>query len=522
MSLGFETRGLTQAEINQRILNAHDLTERVGARTIKGGAIVVGAQILRVALQILGIAVLARLLAPDQFGLVAMAGAVMAAVSALTALNASTASVQREHLDQDTASGLLAVSFAVAFASLGLAALATPIGVSVFQEPQLTLVVLGLAASAPLNALGSQHYALLMRNMKWMTLQIASVSGFAAGTLAAIVAAWLFDAGYWALVIQSWASAVVSTAMSWALCPWRPSKVNDWSGVKASLRFSLNITATGLLSYVHRQLDNILIGWRWGPTELGFYSRAYNLLMTSLNVLSGPLGSTIVPAMSRLQKEPGRWRAAYLDALAVITIIGGAMACILYGGAAPLVEIVLGDNWGPTTLMFSNLTISMLASIPAATVGWIYISLARTDRMLRWSLIAVPIYVAAFLIGLPFGAAGLALAYSISHYLTFLPCMWMATRQTNITIADVLAVIAPPSLTAVAVGVGLKAATSYLNLWLDVAAMIVAGLLYLTLVAAAVWWLPAYARVRARGLDMLVVARDRVQSFTTGRVSNLR
>ncbi len=497
---------LTQDEINARVLEGDQPSGGLGARTISGGAIAVAATVLKTILQIAGLAVLARLLAPAEFGLVAMGGTVLALVTVLTELNVTTATVQREKLDQDAASGVFFLNIGTSIVAFAIAALAMPLAAWFFHEPRVAVIVIGLAGAMPLSALGAQHQALLLRNMRWIDVHFVTVAGFAIGTAAAIVAAWMFNAGYWALIIQSLVAAAVTSALAWFRCGWRPSWVRDWSGATGSLKFGLHLSGAMFLSYVSRQLDSILIGWRWGSTELGFYSRAYTLLQTPLSFLSGPLGSSMVPAMSRLQNEPEKWRNAYLDALGAITIIGAAMACLLYGGAGTIVAIVLGSGWGETVAIFSNLVISMLAATPMRTTGWIYISIGRTDRMFQWGLVAVPMYVTAFLIGLPYGAAALALCYSISQLIAFFPCMWMATRGTNIRMSEIYDVVLPPTLVAIAVGLALRAATAQLDLVMASAAIAAAGLVFAALAAAIVWKLPAYQRLKVRASSILAKA----------------
>lgn len=493
----------TQTEINERVLGLDRPGDRLGARTIKGGAIAVAATVLKTVLQIVGVAALARLLAPEEFGLVAMGGTVLALVSVLTELNITTATVQRETLDQESASGVFFLNIATSLMAFVVAAVAMPVAAWFFHEPRVGIIVIGLAASIPLSALGAQHQALLLRNMRWLDVQLVPIGGFAVGVAAAILSAWLFNAGYWALIIQALAAALATSALAWARCAWRPSWVRDWSGATQSLGFGLHLSGAMLLSYISRQLDNILIGWRWGSTELGFYSRAYTLLQTPLSFLTGPLGSSMVPAMSRLQGEPDKWRNAYLDALGAITIIGAAMACLLYGSASAIVQIVLGSGWDQTTLIFSNLAISMIAATPMRTTGWIYISTGRTDRMFQWGLVGVPMYVTAFLIGLPYGAAALAFCYSISQLIAFFPCMWMATRGTNIAMRDIYAVVAPPTLVAVVVALGLRTATTHLSLTLSCLAVALAGLIFAALAAAIVWWSPSYRRLKTRTLEWI-------------------
>ncbi|MBI1360392.1 MAG: oligosaccharide flippase family protein [Alphaproteobacteria bacterium] len=498
----FTARRSDQDALNLRVLSSDQPTGPLGGRTMRGGAIAVGAQVLRMVLQIGGVSALAHLLAPDQFGLVAMGSTVTVFVSVLTDLNMATAAIQREKLDQQTASGMFFYSFAMGLATLAIAMIAIPPALWIFKDSRLTFIIIGLAATTPISALGSMHQALMMRNMKWLDVHALSIASLAFGTLVSVLAAWKFNAGYWALIIQSWTTAASFVVLAWIRCPWRPSLVHDWSGAKSTLKFGLNLSAAMILNYFARQMDNVLIGWRWGPTALGYYSRAYSLLQTPLNFLTGPLGSTMVPAMSQLRNEPEKWRKAYLDALAVITAIGGGMACLLYGGAGTIIDILLGPGWDESKQIFSNLALAMLAATPMRTTGWIYISLGRTNRMLQWGLIGVPMYIAAFIIGLPYGGEGVALSYSISQLIAFAPCMWMATRDTNITMKDIVLVVAFPTLATIAVGLGLATATAHLGLMAAVAAIAAAGLVYVALAALALWRVPVYERLRSRAVNM--------------------
>jgi polysaccharide transporter, PST family len=506
----FSTRGLPQAEVNQRVLAPDDFGQGLGARTIGGGALAMGAQAVRLVLQIGSTAILARLLAPEQFGLIAMGATVMALLSALTELNVSTVAIQKKELDQNTTSALLIIGLVMGLIAMALSMAAAPAAAWFFNDDRVTIIVVALAAAAPLNALAGHQYALLSRNMRWSEVQISSLGGLIIGINAAIIAAWAFDAGYWALIIQTWAAAAASAALTWIFCPWRPTRVTDWASARGSLGVGVNLTGAMVFNYVHRQADNALIGWRWGSTELGFYARAYALLMTPMNFLSGPLGTALIPALSKLQDQDESWRRAYLDALAVVAIAGGGMACLLYGGATPIIDLVLGPNWHRAAEIFAFLSLGLLATVPMDTTGWIYISKGRTDRMLRWSMIGVPIYVAAFVVGLPYGAAGVALCYSISRYIAFLPCFWYATRGTNISLADILITIAAPFAVAAAIGLGLREITAQLGLLGDWAAMAIAGLIYAALMLGAVWRLAPYRRLRERAAGFITTAQARL------------
>lgn len=505
-------RRISQAEINELLLATEHLIHGIGRRTTRGGFIAIASQIVRLIVQIGTTFVLARLLVPDDFGVVALGVTAFAFITMFTEFGITTAAVQVKRLDQDTASGFLLVSLAISAIVVFAALLASPAIVWLFKDDRVPAVLIGLSLSAPIGALGSQHYAILMRNMKWVSMQSLGLSSLIAGGLAAILAAWLFDARYWALVVQSITSATISSVLAWTICPWRPSLVRDWSGVKGAVKFSLNTNASWIVSFFHRQLDSALIGWRWGSTELGYYSRAYNLLLAPHNLVSGPLSTAIIPALSRLHGEdqPAKWRTGYLDALIVVTTIGGGLTAILFGAAVPIINLVFGPGWEKTQLIFSYLVIAMLGATATQTTAWIYVSRGTTDRMLRWSLLSTPVFVASFIIGLPFGAAGVALSYALAQLLAFLPCFWMATRFTNLTVIDILAACMPNIVVTVLVGAALRISVGQSGFFLDMAAIAAACVAYAGLIAGVGWYWPPYRRVRDRGVAILAKPLSRL------------
>lgn len=506
----------TQAEINEELLSVDHLKDSLGKRTARGGVIVIAAQMARAVIQLVTTFFLSRLLAPEDFGVIAIGYTVLTFITMFTELSLSTAAVQTQRLTQNTASAIFGINIATTLVAFVIAAISTPLTVWLFQDTRLPAVIVGLAICAPINALGSQHSALMTRNMRWMLLQTLSLSSMIVGSIAAVLAAWLLDIGYWTLVVQAIVSAIVGVVLTWMAFPWRPSIVTDWSGAKKALRFSLNLTGVTMMGFLHRQTDNILIGWRWGAGELGYYSRAYTLLMMPLNLVTGPLSSAIIPAMSRLQDAPDRWRKAYLDGLIVVTLIGGAMTALLFGSSPVIIGVVFGPGWDESEKIFSLLVIAMLSATPLNTIFWIYVSTGRTNRMLHWSLMAAPFYVASFIVGLPYGATGVAASYGTAQIIAFVPGLWMATRGTNISMRDVFAATLPAILSTILVGSTLRYVVEHVSLPLAIIASVGAAIIHVGLMTLLVWHWPPYRRVRDRAHAMVTPILDRLGYKPTG------
>ncbi len=231
-----------------------------------------------------------------------------------------------------------------------------------------------------------------------------------------------------------------------------------------------------------------------------------------MSFVHGPFSGALLPALSRLQDDPVRWRLGYLDALAVATAFGGAITCVLFGAAHPFINTLFGPGWELTGDIFALLVLGMMASIPMHTTHWIYVSTGRSKQMLQWSLISTPLYLAAFILALPHGALGVAIAYGIVPNLAFIPCFLMANRGTHLSMGDIFKTVLPIAGVALALGLGLRVATEVLEGIYDFLAAGFVGALYCVLVAGLFWLWPPYARLRTRAFGMAQTLLDRLKA----------
>ncbi|TCD15129.1 lipopolysaccharide biosynthesis protein [Oricola cellulosilytica] len=435
------------------ILETDHLMADLGYRVASGSIVAVGGRLIRIIIQLASLAILARLLAPEDFGLVAMAATVTIFVGLFTDLGLSAATVQRKEIDDGTVSALFYINLAAGVALMTITIAVAPLVAMFFGDPRVSGVVVALAAQIPLVAAGAQHGALLQRGMRWAAIQWTGISAQLAGAIVGVGLAWKTDTGYWALVAQGWTSALLGTSLVWAVCPWRPGRISSWKKIRTALTFGIQFTGFNFVNYFHRQFDDVLIGWRWGAIELGFYSRAYQLLTLPLSLINAPVGSAVIPALSRLQTDPVRWKQLYLDALATVTLVSSAITALLIATARPLTALIFGPGWEQVADIFALLSISMFATTPLNTTGWIFISLGRTDRMFIWGCLATSVIIVSFLMGLPFGSEGMALAYSVSVSLLLFTGIPFATQNTHIESKMVFSTITPKIVAGAIAGI---------------------------------------------------------------------
>jgi PST family polysaccharide transporter len=491
---------MNRQERNRQVLNTDHLGKDLGRHAARGGIIAVAAQPIRMVMQFVFTAILARLLAPEAFGIIAMATAVTGLVALFSELGLTAATIQRPNVDQNVVSGLFFVGLGVSLVLMPLVWVLAPLAVWFFKDPRVANPVIVLSVSFPLAALGAQHTALLLRSMRWMTLQWTGLAGHAAGGLAGILIAWKTDLSYWSLVVTALVAQVVTLSLIWSLCPWRPSFVTNWRDVRSGLHFGAYLTGFGILNFFHRQMDNIIVGLQFGATELGYYSRGYQMMLLPLNIFNGPLSSAIEPSLSRLQDRPERWRQAFLDALGLVVFLGAGVAACLIAIADPLVTTIYGTGWEKAATIFQWLAVSLFAGVPMHASSWIYVSLGQTRRMFIWSLFFVPVVGLGFVLAIPYGSVGIAISYAVTMSLLLVPCFAFASQGTPVSLPENLTVILPLA------GCGVIAALA--GLWVSaheqgvllrlILGATTAGSTYLLLTAALITNAKIYRQLRDR------------------------
>jgi O-antigen/teichoic acid export membrane protein len=424
-------------------LRTDDVRADLGARAARGGAVAVVSQGLRFGLMLATTAVLGRLLTPQDYGLVGMVTIVMGFVALFKDMGLAAATIQREELTEQEVSTLfwvnLGFSAAVAVATAALA----PLVAWFFAEPRLTAVTATYAVGFIFGGLAVQHEALLRRRMRFAALAGAGLTSLVVNAAATVAMAWA-GFGYWALVYGQLVLGLSYAVCLWAVCGWRPRRPGRLSAVRPMLAFGRDLTGFTVVNYFSRNLDNLLIGRVWGAAQLGFYAKAYQLLLLPLDQVIEPVNAVAVPALSRLNGEPERYRLAYLRLLEKIAMVTMPLMAFMVVTSDWIVGVVLGPQWGESALIFSILGAAGVVQPVASTAGWLFVTQGRTREMLRWGLIGPPLLVLFIVAGLPWGAAGVAASYAVGYLCVVAPLLlWYVGRRGHVRAADIAAAVAP-------------------------------------------------------------------------------
>lgn len=425
-------------------------------RSVRGGVLMVVAQVGKLVLRLASTAVLARLLVPADFGLVAMLTVATGFAGLFAGMGLATATVQREDFGHAEASALF---WLVSGLGVGLAIVTVLLAPAIawfYGEPRLVAPAVVLSATFVTGGVGVQQRALLRRQMRFRALVVVEVVSMLAGIGVAIAMA-LRGAGYWALVAMIATTSAVDTLLLWMLSGWRPGLRIRGVGARAALGLGGRVSGFNALNYAGRNLDRLLLGWQWGPDVLGFYSRAQVLMTLPLQQVNAPLSGVFVSTLSRLRDEPARYRATYLGIVEALTLLTTPLLALGIGAADWIVDLVLGPQWSRAAVLFAILGVAALSKPVANTTGWLFISQGRGDHLWRWGLVSSSLHAAAVVGGLPWGAVGVAVALALRSVVAFPLLVWFVGREGPVSSRDIAATLALPTLVLAGCAVPLAA-----------------------------------------------------------------
>ncbi len=420
-------------------------------RTLRGGVIVLVVQGLRFVLRTGSTIILARILTPDDFGLVAMVTVAMGFFTLFKDAGLSMATVQREKITHEQISTLFWVNILVGVILTTLSILMARLLVVFYREPRLLGVTVALASMFLFTALGVQHQALLQRKMRFVTLGVIEI---AALTLSIIIGVGMGLAGfgYWALVGMTVGYPAANAVALWIASPWLPGLPHRGCGVRSMLHFGGTVTCNGLVVYLAYNADKILLGRYCGTEILGLYTRAQTLVNLPMEQLNSAIGSVALPTLSRLQNDPERLKRYFLQGYSLVlsATLPITLTSVIF--ADELILVLLGPKWIGAIQVFRLLAPGALALALINPFGWLLFAKGQTGRSLRMALLILPLATLACIIGLHYGATGVATGYSGVMILLVVPLILWAKWGSSITGADVMRAVKKPILAGLLAG----------------------------------------------------------------------
>jgi PST family polysaccharide transporter len=403
-------------------------------RSIKGGFSTIVGQMFSFLLSIASTIIMARLLLPGDYGLVAMVTAVTGFVAIFNDLGLSAAVIQRPEINQQQVSAVFWINIGISFAIAVIIAILAPLLVHFYTEPRLLNITLVFAASIFISGLSIQHSALMKRQMRFKQLSYVQIGSAAASLLIGLYMAWA-GFGYWAIIATTVLNAAFSSIALWIVCDWRPGFFIKADKVNSFLKFGAGMTGFDLVNYFSRNMDNVLIGKFVGSAALGFYSKAYQLLMLPITQLRNPLNAVALPVLSSLNNDPDKYRSFFKRYL--FTLAFFCMPLVMYSAifSDELIGVILGKQWAPAAVIFQLLAIASFIQPVASTQGLVLITTGKSKRYFLIGLVNSIIVVAGFYIGVQWGVKGVAISYAVVMYAGFIPFLYLSLKGSPMTVS---------------------------------------------------------------------------------------
>ena len=428
----------------ERLTRTDAVRADLRARSIRAVGLTGAAGFADIVLRLGSTAVLARMLAPDHFGVVMMVMAVTAIADQFRDLGLSTATVQKETITHREVSNLFWINTGIGLLMTLVVGAAAPLVAAYYQDPRLILITVALSTTFALNGLLVQHQALLARTLKLGTNAWVRLLSSVVSTVLAIVLAWQ-GFGYWALVWREVARCIILAGGVWICMPWVPELPSRSASVAGLLRFGVPLSAANIVLTIGAGADRFLLGRFWTAAAVGVYRQAYQLLTAPLDQLLAPAFQVTQPALSLLQGDARKFRTFYCKLLTCVCAVTMPLSLFVAVAADEVVMVVLGADWMASAPIVAVLGIGGFLRQPVGSAAHLLIARGDSASYLRLTMLQTVTTAVFMCIGVYWGPLGIAIADVAATYVLIAPRLHYSFKGSQLTITSFFVTIARPA-----------------------------------------------------------------------------
>jgi O-antigen/teichoic acid export membrane protein len=467
-------------------------TPNIKDRLTKGAGWLTATRVLVNLITFANTLLVARLLVPEDFGLVAIATTITAIIASITELSLSSALVQHKELHDEHFDAAWTLNFLRnAILALLICVLAVPVA-RLYGDPRLVPILLVIGAATLLGGAFNPKLVVLTKELIFWQEFVIGVSQKVVALIVVTLVAFIFRS-YWALVAGTVATQIWATLLSYLLIPYRPRM--RFSRIAELLSFSIWITLSGAVNTLNWKFDQLVIGYFLGSTPLGYYTVGDNLAVLPTRESTAPLAQTLFPAFVLLSHDTERLRNAYQRAqsllLAVALPLGLGFSLI----AEPLVRLTLGAKWLPAVIVIQILGGMSALHMLSSTLNPLALAIGKTQALFKRDLLNFGLRLPLIVIGMVTGGlVGIVYARCISGTASIAINMAMVRRLLGLSFREQFAVnlrtlmsVGVMVLGVFLVGRALGDADGQLQLAVKVASMITGGAVIYILSLFVLW-----------------------------------
>jgi O-antigen/teichoic acid export membrane protein len=407
--------------------------DSLGSRIVSGVAWKAISQVTLQASRMIVALILARQLAPHDWGLAAMVFVFSSFLVVFTDSALGTALIQRRALDDADRSTVFWLSTGIgAVLMVGGLAAAGPLA-DFYGESAVEGLFMAASVGFLVTAAGTTHSALLIRDMKFRRLELRQIAATGVGAIVGITVAFN-GGGAWAIIAQVLGEAVVSTILLWILMPWRPSLTFSLASLKKLGGFAGAVFGENVITQAYRTVTSLVIGRVLGAAAIGTWTLANNVILVPFARLAGPLQQVFFPAFSSINDDRERLADLWIRASRVIALVSIPALVGLVIVAPDFVDVALGPEWSETTTLIQILGwVGLFASLQTLNAE-ILLALGLAGTFFRFTIFQTVVAIVGFAIGLEWGIVGLAVSLLVTTLITEPARLVVTTRALGISV----------------------------------------------------------------------------------------
>jgi len=390
-------------------------------------------------------AVLARLLAPSDFGLIGMATVFTGFALIFGELGIGGAIIQKQDLREEHCSSAFWLNVLIGLLLTGLFILLSPLIASFFETPELRMIVVILSLNFILSSFAVVQQAILTKAMQFRALMVRDLGAVILSGIVGVACA-IRGLGVWSLVAQTLTYTVANNLFLWHFSHWRPRFTFSRAAIGDIFRFSANMTGFQFVNYFARNLDHLVVGKFLGAQALGYYTLAYKLMMLPMQNSTWVINKVMFPAFSRIQDQLEKVRENYLKLLKAVALLVFPGMALFHVLASDLVPLVYGDQWQPAVALIEILCFCGMAQSISSLGGVIYLSRGRADVQFKMALFSVSVLSVILLSVVTGGVEVVALAYTLFYAAWMNVSLYVVARIIGLSVLAVYRNLLAPLL----------------------------------------------------------------------------
>lgn len=369
-------------------------------------------------------AILARLLSPEEFGIVALISVYLTFFNLLSDFGLGSAVVHNQTLTSEDIRSIFSFSVILALVLAFLFFISAPIISNFYNKDVLLPVMRYLSLSVLFQSLLAVPQALIQKDLRFKQIGIITLSVQLITGVVSIVLAYI-GFSFYALVIQSVLASFISFFVFYWLSPISFNICLNWLSIRKVLRFSSFQFLFNFINYFSRNADNILIAKFMGSSALGFYDKSYRLMLMPVQNLTHVVTPVLLPVLSKYQDDKDYIFQSYLKVVRLLAVVGFPLSVLLYFSASEIIHLLFGSQWGQSVPVFKLLSLTVGIQIVLSSTGAIFQAVNRTDLLFISGLLGSVIMISGISYGIFFGknleaiGYGLIVAFAFSFFQGF-------------------------------------------------------------------------------------------------------